>query len=147
MGVLYSITPVSAFSKDDDIGIDIKPYLRDASRSPSIAELEHIVGSSTDCVVEWFDDHNDTKVASITHTREGEDDSRTTLVIMNYSNVDKQGYYFEKGDRDLLIDFVHRISKICGSQVIYPDSGGSPVLVDPRLSPPEALQIWKNQNG
>ena len=66
---------------------------------------------------------------------------------MNYSNVDKQGYYFEKGDRDLLIDFVHRISKICGSQVIYPDSGGSPVLVDPRLSPSEALQIWKNQNG
>ena len=143
MGVIYSIIPVSEFSETGDIGgIDAELYLKDSSRSPSVVELENIVSSVARLAVEWFEGHDDSKIASISQTLNDQETLRTTLVIMNVSNEEKYGYYFEKGDRGLLVDLVHRISKLCGCQVVCPDTVYSPVLVDPTLSPTEILQIW-----
>ena len=146
MGVLYSIIAISELDESDDLGLDLSDQCKSSSRKPTVAELKNLVNSLTFCEVEWFDDNN-TLVASITELSVQDNSDRATMVIMNYQDEDKEDYYFEKGSMLLTIKLIKEIVNLCGSQIIYPDSGYLPLLVKQEDNSEEIYQKWQIENA
>jgi hypothetical protein len=52
-------------------------------------------------------------------------------------------FCFEKGDLRLNILIVERLSRLCGSLFVVPDTGAQPLLVTPGTDPKDAIKVWE----
>ena len=146
MGVLYSIIAISELEEADDLSLDLSGQCRSSSRKPTVDELRNVVGSVNSYEVEWFDDQNNTLVASITELPIQDPSEQATMVIMNYREEGREDYYFKKGSPMLLIKLIKEIVNLCGSQIIYPDSGEPPLLISKDASIEQLYQKWQIEN-
>jgi hypothetical protein len=116
-------------------------------RNPTPRELRGVLDELTDFTVDYFVSQDNWQAdiranAGVPLLR-----STALLNVIDFQGDETMPHLicFEKGDMKLNILIVERLSRICGTLYVIPDTGARPLPVTPGIDPTEAAKLWKTK--
>jgi hypothetical protein len=144
MGVLYSVFPLDDQLRNylDSEGISF-PDSVPAGRHPKPGEIKAVLGALEGYEIEYSGGGlGEIWQAFVGHA--SEPDREWTLVnVLDYAGDDvPRSLHFEKGWPELIVRILVGLSRSCGTLVLVPDTGETPLIVTPETEPQSAVTLW-----
>jgi hypothetical protein len=129
MGVIYAVFPLNEElrqyleKQQINVPIDAKD-----GKNPTLEEIRNILGMFNQYEIEWTEGNDSWQIIiSEKHNIERHWTCLCILKLIDESNL--YSIFFEKGWLDIIIKILQAFVPICGSFVIFPDSGDVPIVV------------------
>ncbi len=150
MGVLYSIVPIDKQVADylHEIGVSV-PDWKNISRNPTPQELRMICGRMTDVKVDFLASPNHAWQIMFEGLNNPEHEPWTLLNVRKFNGDETVPHeiWFEKGWPSLIVHIVHDLTAVCGSLVIFPDTGCRPLVVKADDDAQQLFATWEHASG
>jgi hypothetical protein len=104
--------------------------------------LDELSGYTTDYLVD--SGNRQASVEAITGLRLFRSGTLVSAVDFRGDETMHHIFYFDKGDPELNILIVERLSRLCGPLFVFPDTGSRPLLVTPGIDPLDAVKVWES---
>jgi hypothetical protein len=146
MGVLYTVMPPTQEVSDwlHELGVALGADM--SPRGPNLFEIRETLDSLEGFAVEY----NDNGIGSpwqamITSIGDPEFGGWTLMNISSRGDPERpQEICFEKGHPELIVEIVSRLSALCGTLVVIPDTGCLPLVISPGDDPDKLCARWEH---
>jgi hypothetical protein len=149
MSVNYGVYPFDKRVADDLAESEGFAPRLGVGRNPTVEEIRSVLDALTDYEVKYggpgWDGPGWGEAALWARgLREGEPVLVLDLLKARPEEVGRS-FYFPRpraGADEVVIDFLIRLARVCGPQVLFCDTGGSSLVVGPDTDPEQALLTW-----
>lgn len=144
MSILYTVTPITNEVVDWLVDTGVILSEESTSRFPLITEIRDVL-DSLDGFISEYDDHGigSSWRAVIMSHEVPESGAWTRLNITHQKDPSEpQDIWFEKGDPKLIVTIVSRLAVMCGTLVVFPDTGCPPLVVTANDDPDDLCAQW-----
>ena len=119
-----------------------------SSRGPNISEIRETLGSLEGFSVEYTDNGIGSPwQAMITSIGDPDSCGWTLMDISSCAEPDQpQEIWFEKGHPELIVEILSRLSMLCGTFVLIPDTGCTPLVISSGDDPKKLCARWEHLN-
>ena len=117
-----------------------------STRWPLLAEIRDVLDSLEGFTVDYTDNGIGSSWQAMITSADDPDTGGWTLMNITHQKEpsEPQEIWFEKGFPELIVDILTRLSSKCGTLVIIPDTGCSPLVVPPRADPSRLCAQWEH---